>query len=147
MQGNSIFYFYIIDDLFSNFSILFSTKVFKINLLHSFVAASGFFNRLIRFSYSKYNYNWVIAFNKLSKLHMRLKHRRTFERECVFGYKVHLRGRFSRKQRASSVWFTKGLVPLNTLAAPIDYSFYAVPLRNSLVSIKVWFYRDNFYPK
>ena len=55
----------------------------------------------------------------------------------VFGFKVHLRGRFTRRQIASSIRFVKGRMPLNTLSADIDYGFSTVPLKNSLVSIKV----------
>jgi ribosomal protein S3 len=56
------------------------------------------------------------------------------------GYKMAFRGRFSRKQRASFIWLHNGKVPLNTLKAHIDYSFFIVALKNSVVSIKVWFY-------
>jgi small subunit ribosomal protein S3 len=63
------------------------------------------------------------------------------------GFKVHLRGRFSRKQKASSIRFFKGTVPLNTLKASIDYGFYTIPLKNSLISVKVWFYKTELFEK
>ena len=54
-------------------------------------------------------------------------------------------GRFSRKQKASSIWFTHGRVPLNTLNIHIDYSFFTIPLKNSAVSIKIWLYKNPMY--
>lgn len=62
-----------------------------------------FFNRLVSFNYGKYYYNWLIAFNRLNNLHLRIRHRGSYERSNLLGYKVHLKGRFSRKQRASSI--------------------------------------------
>ena len=73
--------------------------------------------------------------NKQSKLKIRID--KKFPDSSLLGFKIHCRGRFSRKQRASSIWFKHGKVDLNTLSSQIDYSFYSVPLRNSLCSIKV----------
>jgi small subunit ribosomal protein S3 len=72
---------------------------------------------------------------------------RDYSKASVFGYKIHLRGRFSRKQKASSIFYGKGKLPLNTLSATIDYSFSSMAIKNSLVSIKVWFYRNSYYPQ
>jgi len=55
----------------------------------------------------------------------------------LLGFKIHFKGRFSRKQRATSLWFNEGLLPLTTLSANIDYSFNSITLQNSLISIKV----------
>jgi len=38
---------------------------------------------------------------------------------------------------------TFGKVPLNTLAAKIDYTFLTMPLKNSAVGIKVYLYKLN----
>lgn len=59
------------------------------------------------------------------------------------GFKVHCVGRFSRRQRASSYWFSKGKVPLNTISAKIDYGFFTIPVRNSAISVKVWLNKGN----
>jgi ribosomal protein S3 len=59
------------------------------------------------------------------------------------GFKIKCSGRFSRKQRASSYWFSLGSVPLNSVTATIDYSMYTVPLANSAITIKVWIHRMN----
>jgi ribosomal protein S3 len=50
-------------------------------------------------------------------------------------------GRFTRKQRAASIWFKSGKVPLNSVNCRMDYAFYTVPLKNSAVSVKVWLYK------
>jgi ribosomal protein S3 len=55
---------------------------------------------------------------------------------------MSFKGRFTRKQRASSVWFHQGLVPLNTFKGYIDYSFFTIPLKNSAISIKLWLYKN-----
>jgi len=55
----------------------------------------------------------------------------------LIGFKLHCLGRFSRKERASSVWFRQVKVPLNTLSAIIDFGFFTVPLRNSSATIKL----------
>jgi ribosomal protein S3 len=44
---------------------------------------------------------------------------------------MSFKGRFTRKQRASSVWFHQGFVPLNTIKGAIDYSFFTIPLKNN----------------
>ena len=67
------------------------------------------------------------------------------KKPIIIGYKMSFRGRFSRKQRASSIWFTHGKVPLNTINNVIDYSFFTVPLRNSAVSIKIWIHKNLSY--
>ena len=54
------------------------------------------------------------------------------------GFKIQCLGRFSRRQRASSYWFSLGKVPLNTFSNLIDYGFYTLPIRNSAISVKVW---------
>ena len=60
----------------------------------------------------------------------------------ILGYKMSFKGRFTRKQRASSIWFHQGFVPLNTIKGFIDYSFFTIPLKNSAISIKLWLYKD-----
>ena len=39
----------------------------------------------------------------------------------LLGYKLAFKGRFSRKQRASNIWYMHGKVPLNTLSVKLDY--------------------------
>jgi ribosomal protein S3 len=68
------------------------------------------------------------------------------------GYKMHLTGRFTRKQRASYYWFSRGKVPLNTISAFVDFAFFTIPLTNSAITVKVWLYKsdellNNYYLK
>jgi ribosomal protein S3 len=55
----------------------------------------------------------------------------------LLGFKFHFVGRFSRKQRAASIWFKEGFMPLNTLKCDIDYGCYNLPLKNSAINVKV----------
>jgi len=55
----------------------------------------------------------------------------------LIGFKLHCLGRFSRKERASSIWFRQVKVPLNTLSAVIDFGYFTVPLRNSSATVKL----------
>jgi ribosomal protein S3 len=55
----------------------------------------------------------------------------------LIGYKIQLRGRFTRKQIAAKHVFQGGHVPLNTLNGNIDYGFATVPIKNSAIGIKV----------
>ena len=52
------------------------------------------------------------------------------------------KGSFSRKQRASSIWYSNGRASLNRLDLEVDYAFVKVPLKNSIVSIKIWLFRN-----
>src|SRR5690606_26340025 len=98
--GNSVFFFYIVDDLFSHFNVIFYRSNFKLRFIQSFVIAYVFLKRLLRLSYWKYHYQWLLELNSLSKLRERIKYNRdTYElRSSLQGFKIHLRGRFSRKR-------------------------------------------------
>lgn len=60
------------------------------------------------------------------------------------GFKMIFRGRFSRKDRASKMTLVMGKVPLNTLESKIDYTFLTMPLKNSIISFKIYMYRKEF---
>lgn len=62
------------------------------------------------------------------------------------GFRIRLHGRFSRKQIASAFHFQEGPMPLSTVGASIDYGFATIPLRNSAIGVKVWFYRQGTPP-
>jgi hypothetical protein len=143
---NSLFFFFIFDDLLSNYNSIFFRQYFrKLRLDLLFTSVVVFFNRLVRYSYWRYRDKWIVEVAKLNNLKMRIfKDLKTFG---LIGFKFHLRGRFSRKQKASSIWFGRGLIPLNTLSATLDYNFSSMAIKNSLISIKVWLYRNTFYPK
>jgi hypothetical protein len=133
---NSIFFFFAFDDLFSNYSIMLQKYFFKKTFLDFFLVPSVcFFNRLITYGYRKYALKWLVEVGNFNKLRLRLD--KNISYSGLVGFKIHLRGRFSRKQRASSIWYKRGLMSLNTLKASMDYSFSSIPIRNSLISIKV----------
>lgn len=63
----------------------------------------------------------------------------------LLGFKMQCSGRFTRRQRASSIWFSYGSTPLNTIKENIDYSFFSIPIANSKITIKVWLHITKFY--
>jgi hypothetical protein len=64
---------------------------------------------------------------------------------CMLGFKFHFVGRFSRRQRASSIWFMQGKVPLNTISARIEFGSFVIPLFNSAIRVKVYINRGSAY--
>lgn len=99
------------------------------------------YNRYLKFNYWYYHYNWLINDFKMNYLKLRMKsHTKT---NNLKGYKMHLTGRFTRKQRAASYWFSKGKVPLNSINEFIDYAFFTIPLSNSAITVKVWLYKSD----
>jgi len=59
-------------------------------------------------------------------------------KQRLLGFKISLKGRFSRKQRASFLWKRVNRVPLNSKMSYIDYSSGHVILRYGMCSIKIW---------
>lgn len=93
--------------------------------------------------YVQYGFNKLLNYIKLNKKIYYIKMKELYSSSSfILGYKMSFRGRFTRKQRASSVWFHQGFVPLNTIKGHIDYSFFTIPLKNSAVSIKLWLYKN-----
>lgn len=100
--GQSLFFYFIFDDLFAHSSVLFFGQPWKKLYSHKlYPVALFFFNRLVRYSYWRYRRSWLIEFNGLNKLRLRFMQRPGGH--GLLGFKVHLRGRFSRKQKASSL--------------------------------------------
>ena len=98
------------------------------------------FSKFLKFNYWSYTYESLELFN-LNNLKSRIKiHSRS---NNIKGYKMHLVGRFTRKQRASSYWFSRGKVPLSTVSALVDFAYYTVPLKNSAITVKVWLYKSS----
>jgi len=61
----------------------------------------------------------LINYNRINKFYLR---KNFFPiQQNLIGFKFHCVGRFTRKDRASSLRFIFGKVPLNTLSASIDY--------------------------
>lgn len=66
-------------------------------------------------------------------------------KSLIMGFKMVLKGRFSRKQRASKITLIKGKVPLNTFKMKVDYSFAHITLKNSEISLKFYLYKSPGY--
>ena len=109
--------------------------------LKSFRSSNIHFNRYLKFNYWNYNYGWSSEEFKINHLKSRIKLHTTAYN--LRGYKMHLLGRFSRKQRAGSYWFSKGKVPLNSIDSFIDYAYFTLSLANSVITVKVWLYKTN----
>lgn len=102
--------------------------------------------QFININYNKFiNSNYFFFSNKTyfynkNILYMNAIKAKSFSnmRHLLKGFKIHCLGRFSRKQRAGSLWYLRGKVPLNTFSISIDYAAYTVPLINSAINVKVW---------
>lgn len=83
---------------------------------------------------------WDIAskFNRRNSRH----NLNEYKKSGLIAFKMAFKGRFSRKQRASSIWYSNGRASLNRLDLEVDYAFVKVPLKNSIVSIKIWLFRN-----
>lgn len=63
-------------------------------------------------------------------------------RSILYGYKFHFVGRFTRKQKAASLWFSQGANSVSAMHVDVDYGFYTVTLRYSACTLKVWLYKN-----
>lgn len=103
--------------------------------------SSFFLKNFINFNVAK------AAWLNFKKLNMRNGRQKYLvkHKSGIMGFKMVFKGRFSRKQRASKATLIVGKVPLNTLKVNIDYNFLTVPLKNSIVSLKIYMYRNPCY--
>lgn len=102
-----------------------------------------FFCTFMDFMYSTYSFKNLEQYAKVNKRLLYYKIKEIYKSNSyLLGFKMSFKGRFSRKQRASSIWFHQGYVPLNTIKANIDFAFFSVPIKNSAVSIKLWLYKN-----
>lgn len=132
-------------------------KIFLLNLLQTekliLLAGKNYLNHDIIFNYFLIgNYNYTSEL--LSKyICIKLKQRFTLnqvlkpltkylkkliKKKNLFGYRIKLSGRFTRKQRATSIVIKFGTVPLATISKQIDYAQSDVILKDGKGSIKVW---------
>lgn len=131
--------------LYLNFYLLlFSFNNFTVNFFN-YLASNVYLNRFLSYSIQYINYNFFVNYNSINKRSLRNLSPARFG--SLIGFKLQCLGRFSRKQRASSVWFRELRIPLNTLKATIDFGFFTVPIRNSVATVKIWLYRDVNYTR
>jgi hypothetical protein len=120
-----------------NFKLINLSKKFRV-ILKNFFILPFFINNLFKFHYFKYL--WLSSKN-INLRNMRNNYVNK-SLSILIGYKLIFKGRFSRKQRASSIWLMKGKIPLNTLSIQIDYSFFTIPIKNSAISVKIMLYKN-----
>lgn len=60
------------------------------------------------------------------------------KKKNLFGYRLELVGRFTRKQRATKMLIKDGTVPLATINKKIDYSQSFVILKDGVGNVKIW---------
>ena len=96
--------------------------------------------RYFKYMFSKYVYKSFFKVHNVNYLRARINY--VTRGNNLIGYKMKLAGRFSRKQRAGHIWFSKGRAPLNTLTALVDYAYYNIPIINSVISVRVWLYKS-----
>lgn len=129
-------------NFFNNYIFLNINTLF--NIESKYLIISNYFLRTyIKYLYISYSYyQFINAFNvNKRKFYLKVKELHKIN-SYILGYKMSFRGRFTRKQRASSIWFHQGVVPLNTVKGHIDFAFFTIPLKNSSVSIKLWLYKN-----
>lgn len=135
-----IFYYYFTQ--FNNFIYLNIKKFRVINVSHLLIQ-SNIIKNFLDFSFFRYLWIGIAKFNKRNGR----KNYNLYKISSLIAFKMALKGRFSRRQRASSIWYTHGRASLNRLNVKIDYAFVKVPLKNSIVSIKIWLFRKNAFNK
>jgi len=96
----------------------------------------------MQYCYFKYNNSLLSLAFKYNMLKKRILIKK---KGGLIGFKMQCSGRFRRKQRASSIWFSYGSVPLNTITEKIDYSYFSIPITNSKITIKVWLHITKIY--
>jgi len=110
----------------------------------NFLIISNYFVKTyIYYLYTYYSLNKFMNYLKVNKKILYFKTKELYKvNSFILGFKMSFKGRFTRKQRASSIWFHQGFVPLNTIKGNIDFAFFTIPLKNSAVSIKLWLYKN-----
>lgn len=93
--------------------------------------------------YNYINYCYGIGYNKLNINFLRERITKKSRSTNLIGYKMYLMGRFTRKQRAGHLWFSKGKVPITAIKLIIDYAYYSLALKNSTITVKIWLYKKN----
>ena len=136
----SSLYNYIIIDVFINFNSLLNlsyengldfSRVQFINLNYNVFM----FNSFLGFSYKAFFLKKNIVYLNAVKAR---SYKNKKKKSLLKGFKFRCSGRFSRRQRAGSLWYLRGRVPLNTFSVEIDYGSYNIAIDNSEICIKVW---------
>lgn len=124
-----------------NFIDYSNNQRFRMLNINHLLVSSNIIKHFMNFGYFKALWNTVNLFNKRNAR----KNRHLYKVSGLIAFKMAFKGRFSRKQRASSIWYAHGRASLNRLNVKMDYAFIKVPLINSIVSIKIWLFRHSVY--
>lgn len=135
---NNLFYYAL--QTTSNIYFYQTYKLISTNLIY---IGSFFIKNLLNF---KLVQDLWLYFKKFNLRNLRQKYIAKY-RTSLYGFKIIVKGRFSRKQRVSKVSLNVGKVPLNTVDAKIDYTFFTLPITNSAVSVKVYLYKNANFPQ
>lgn len=98
-------------------------------------------SRFLKFYYI--NYCYKSGYSSLNLNFLKLRILKQTKSTNLIGYKMYLMGRFTRKQRAGHLWFSKGKTPLTSIMSFIDFAFYSLALKNSTITVKIWLYKLN----
>jgi len=135
--------FLLIHLIFNNY-IYVSTNTLLHMDFRFLLLSNYFFNTFMYYIYTYYSLDKFINYSKINKKLMYQKTKELYKLNTfILGFKMSFKGRFTRKQRASSIWFHQGFVPLNTIKGYIDFAFFTIPLKNSAISIKLWLYKNS----
>jgi hypothetical protein len=115
-------------------------RIFSDKFLEIFRVININHKRYFKYLFSKYVYKSFHKIHNVNYLRARINY--VTRGNNLIGYKMKLAGRFSRKQRAGHLWFSKGRAPLNTLTALIDYAYYSIPIMNSVISVRIWLFKS-----
>ena len=96
----------------------------------------------------------LVAENIAAQLEKRISFRRAMKqsigkamRAGAKGIKIMVSGRLGGAEIARSEHYHEGTIPLQTLRADIDYSFYEANTTYGKIGIKVWIYKGEVLPE
>jgi len=95
------------------------------------------------FKYYYINFCYKYGYESLNINFLRSRTIKKTKASNLIGYKMYLMGRFTRKQRAGHLWFSKGKTPLTSIMSFVDYAFHSLALKNSTITVKVWLYKHS----
>lgn len=95
------------------------------------------------FKYYYLNYCYKSGYQSLNVNFLKSRIKKTTKGTNLMGYKMYLMGRFTRKQRAGHLWFSKGRTPLTSVMSFVDFAYHSLALKNSTITVKIWLYKNN----
>jgi hypothetical protein len=107
-------------------------------LCHYYIITNYNFTSQVLVKYISIKLKQKFSFNQVIRPLVKYLNYLIKKKKILFGYRLELSGRFSRKQRATFLLFKNGKIPLGTIYTNIDYKTDFVILKNGLVNIKIW---------